>query len=202
VARAHFDSATNMTDRLAALTVLAHHFPDTADASDVLAAFEQRFGDNPLVMDKWFTVQASTPRTNALEQVQALTLHPAFVRQSQQGAIVDRRIFDSEPSGIQSRGRRRLSLPGGNSGGDRQRQFEACGAIGDGAARLAVIGIWPQGQGARGAVPAGGDQGSFHRCPGHRGADAAMSLGICRKLDRIRKDFLTTPRQGESLLIL
>jgi aminopeptidase N len=78
VAARHFDDATNMTDRMAALTVLSHHFAGSGDAQDALAAFEKRFGDNPLVMDKWFTVQASTPRADTLERVQALTSHQAF----------------------------------------------------------------------------------------------------------------------------
>jgi len=78
LAAEHFGRATNMTDRMAALTVLAHHGADSDDARHALTAFERRFGDNPLVMDKWFTVQASTPRTDTLERVQALTNHRAF----------------------------------------------------------------------------------------------------------------------------
>jgi len=78
VAAKHFERATNMTDRIAALTVLAHHFPDSGEAKAALRAFETRFGDNPLVMDKWFTVQAATPGNETLERVQALTSHPAF----------------------------------------------------------------------------------------------------------------------------
>jgi aminopeptidase N len=74
----HFDRATNMTDRMAALTALAHCFPDTSETARALTAFEQRFGDNHLVMDKWFSVQASTPRSSTLERVQALTNHSAF----------------------------------------------------------------------------------------------------------------------------
>ncbi|MGE0281242.1 MAG: aminopeptidase N [Rhizobiaceae bacterium] len=74
----HFDRATNMTDRMAALTMLAHCFPDSSQASLALAAFERRFADNALVMDKWFSVQAATPRTTTLERVRALTNHPAF----------------------------------------------------------------------------------------------------------------------------
>ena len=78
IAAEHFDRATNMTDRMAALTVLAHQLPDSAQANDALAGFEKRFGDNPLVMDKWFTVQASTPHADTLARVQDLTTHPAF----------------------------------------------------------------------------------------------------------------------------
>jgi len=78
LAAEHFGRATNMTDRMAGMTLLAHHFAQSKEAKDALAAFEQRFGDNPLVMDKWFAVQASTPRADTLERVRALMAHPAF----------------------------------------------------------------------------------------------------------------------------
>jgi aminopeptidase N len=78
LAAARFRTATNMTDRLAALTVLAHQFADSGEAGEALAAFEQRFGDNPLVMDKWFMVQATIPGGRAVERVRGLMGHRAF----------------------------------------------------------------------------------------------------------------------------
>lgn len=73
-----YEAATNMTDRMAALAVLAHRFPETDAARDALAAFETRFGDNPLVLDKWFQVQATIPGAATLEHVRSLMEHPAF----------------------------------------------------------------------------------------------------------------------------
>ena len=73
-----FQTASNMTDRLAALTVLAHRFPDSDVAERALRSFETRFADNALVMDKWFAVKAATPAHGALEVVRSLTRHPAF----------------------------------------------------------------------------------------------------------------------------
>jgi aminopeptidase N len=71
-----FDSADNMTDRLAALTCLANS--DMPPREAVLAAFYQRCQDDPLVVDKWFTVQAASLRSDTLAQVRELLAHPAF----------------------------------------------------------------------------------------------------------------------------
>ncbi|HHV70061.1 MAG TPA: aminopeptidase N C-terminal domain-containing protein, partial [Ochrobactrum intermedium] len=73
-----FALADNMTDRFAALTVLVHRFGDTRGAKDALASFEQQFGKDGLVMDKWFNVQASRPGDVALQAVRDLTKHALF----------------------------------------------------------------------------------------------------------------------------
>jgi len=73
---AHYKQADNMTDRLAALQMLVHHDLDGAD--DALDDFEQRHGDNSLVLDKWFAVQASRPHGAATDRVARLMQHPAF----------------------------------------------------------------------------------------------------------------------------
>jgi aminopeptidase N len=71
-----FEHADNMTDRLAALTCLANS--EMPQRTTALEAFYQRYRDNPLVIDKWFTVQATSLRSDALEQVEQLLLHPDF----------------------------------------------------------------------------------------------------------------------------
>ncbi|QPC87235.1 aminopeptidase N [Mesorhizobium sp. NBSH29] len=73
-----FKNATNMTDRAAALAIVAHRFGDTQDAKDALAEFEARFRDDPLVLDKWLQIQAAAPGGNAVETVSALMQHPSF----------------------------------------------------------------------------------------------------------------------------
>lgn len=78
LALAHFNAATNMTDRAAALTVLAHHHHGSPQAIQALGAFEQRYAADPLVMDKWFQIQASVPGPQTVESVRALSRHPAF----------------------------------------------------------------------------------------------------------------------------
>jgi aminopeptidase N len=71
-----FESADNMTDRQAALVLLAEH-PGPARES-ALAAFYARFERDPLVVDKWFSVQAQSSAPDTVERVRALCGHPAF----------------------------------------------------------------------------------------------------------------------------
>jgi aminopeptidase N len=71
-------AAANMTDRSAALTVLAHRHAGSAEARKALASFEQRYKGDPLVMDKWFQIQATVPGAASVEAVAALTRHPAY----------------------------------------------------------------------------------------------------------------------------
>jgi aminopeptidase N len=73
-----FRSANNMTDLSQALTILAHRFPESAEAAEALAAFKTRFADNALVIDKWFTIQATIPGAAALDRVTALMADPLF----------------------------------------------------------------------------------------------------------------------------
>ena len=71
-----YETADNMTDRLAALATIVA--ADLADAEAVLADFHDRFAGDPLVIDKWLMVQATAPVAGALARVEALTRHPAF----------------------------------------------------------------------------------------------------------------------------
>ena len=65
-----------MTDRMAALGTLSLH-----DAPERKAAFDDFYRalrDDPLIIDKWFALQAHAPRPRTLDRVRALTAHPAF----------------------------------------------------------------------------------------------------------------------------
>ncbi|MGD9769689.1 MAG: aminopeptidase N, partial [Pseudolabrys sp.] len=73
-----YKAATNMTDRAAALTTLANRHSGTKLASAALADFEKRYAGDPLVLDKWFQVQAGVPGGATLDTVIALTRHPAY----------------------------------------------------------------------------------------------------------------------------
>ncbi|WP_062016446.1 aminopeptidase N [Aureimonas sp. AU4] len=73
-----FTEADNMTDRLAALTILAHVFPESAEADAAVDGFFRRFEGDALVMDKWFLLLATVPRPETLERVEALARHPLF----------------------------------------------------------------------------------------------------------------------------
>jgi aminopeptidase N len=71
-----YQTAGNMTDRMAALSTLALcAVPECAAALD---DFFSRYKEDPLIVDKWFTLQASIPEPATLDRVKALTKHPAF----------------------------------------------------------------------------------------------------------------------------
>ncbi len=76
LARKKYLQASNMTEMMAALSILAHMDGDERDAS--LDEFAARFSDNPLVMDKWFTLQAVARRETVIEDIGRLLDHPAF----------------------------------------------------------------------------------------------------------------------------
>jgi aminopeptidase N len=71
-----FVDADNMTDRMAALACLVHNrLPKWEEA---LAAFYHQFETDPLVVDKWFTLQATSPQPETLTEIEELMAHPAF----------------------------------------------------------------------------------------------------------------------------
>ncbi len=76
LALAQCREADNMTDIMAALACLVDVEGDVAEAP--LAEFRRRFGHDPLVLDKWFAVQATSQRTDTLTRVQALRGDPEF----------------------------------------------------------------------------------------------------------------------------
>ncbi|UNU45098.1 aminopeptidase N [Sphingopyxis sp. YF1] len=71
-----FSDADGMTERQAALATLAHGDSDERVAA--LDIFYQRYRDNPLVLDKWFQVQAWSLRPDTVGAVRTLGEHPDF----------------------------------------------------------------------------------------------------------------------------
>lgn len=71
-----YASADNMTDAQAAFVVLADQTHPRRD--DVVEAFYARWRDDPLVLDKWFTIQATSTRADTLDRVRALAEHDDF----------------------------------------------------------------------------------------------------------------------------
>ena len=71
-----FVSSSNMTDRLAALAVLAQIAGEKRE--DAFTAFYDRYADEPLVLDKWFALQATIPEADTLDRVRGLMNHAAF----------------------------------------------------------------------------------------------------------------------------
>ncbi|MGJ8535517.1 MAG: aminopeptidase N [Parasphingopyxis sp.] len=76
LASGQFENADNMTDRQAALAVLANsEWPERAPA---LEQFYDRYRHDALVLDKWFMVQALSTREDTLASVEALSRHADF----------------------------------------------------------------------------------------------------------------------------
>ena len=71
-----YRSADNMTDRMAALSTLSLH--DVSERTEALQDFYERYADDPLIIDKWLSLQAMIPESGTLDRVRALTDHPAF----------------------------------------------------------------------------------------------------------------------------
>jgi len=76
LASEQFETATNMTDRLASLSVLTT-IPGMV-RENAIASFEGRYRNEPLVLDKWFMLQAAIPEDTTLDRVKRLMEHPAF----------------------------------------------------------------------------------------------------------------------------
>ena len=73
---AHFRCADNMTDAVAALAALADL--DCEERVEVFTRFEERWRGDPLVMDKWFSLQATSALPGTLDRVTELLSHPVF----------------------------------------------------------------------------------------------------------------------------
>ncbi|MGN1063361.1 MAG: DUF3458 domain-containing protein, partial [Alphaproteobacteria bacterium] len=71
-----YRSADNLTDKLAALSILVRNaLPEAAEA---LEDFYRRYETEDLVLNKWFAVQARAESEQALETVKRLVAHPKF----------------------------------------------------------------------------------------------------------------------------
>jgi len=71
-----YRSANNMTDRTMALFLLIDI--DRPERQAALDDFYARFRDDPLVIDKWLSLQAISDLPDTLARVKALMSHPAF----------------------------------------------------------------------------------------------------------------------------
>jgi aminopeptidase N len=73
---AQFEAADNMTDAIAALAAL--NDGDTPERKSLFARFEAQWHDEPLVLDKWFALEATSARPDTLARVRRLLVHPRF----------------------------------------------------------------------------------------------------------------------------
>ena len=74
--QAQYQQATNMTDALAALSAAVAAQLPCRDA--LLAAYDERWHQDGLVMDKWFVLQATSPAANVMRNVRQLLTHRSF----------------------------------------------------------------------------------------------------------------------------
>ena len=68
--------ADNMTERLGALSVIA--LKPSSTREHTLDAFGRRYAMEPLILDKWFALQAQIPERETLERVEGLMSHRGF----------------------------------------------------------------------------------------------------------------------------
>ncbi len=71
-----YREADNMTDGLAALSAVVNADRERGDA--LLQDFLAKWQTDPLVMDKWLSLQAACPLPGTLARVRALLRHPVF----------------------------------------------------------------------------------------------------------------------------
>ncbi|MBI1179655.1 MAG: aminopeptidase N [Alphaproteobacteria bacterium] len=74
--RDQFRWADNMTDSLAALTALAN--ADVPERQEAINSFYEKWSHNPLVVDKWLSVQAMSELPDTPQRVRELMQHESF----------------------------------------------------------------------------------------------------------------------------
>lgn len=77
---AQFAAASNMTDQFSALKYLVNSATSLGKelGSKALASFYEQWQHEPLVVDQWFVVQATSQRPDTLDNVKRLLKHPDF----------------------------------------------------------------------------------------------------------------------------
>lgn len=76
LARAQYESAQTMTERLGALRAI--NSLSRTERDDLMNDFYNEFKEHPLVIDKWFSLQAGAVRDSVITDIRALLEHPAF----------------------------------------------------------------------------------------------------------------------------
>ena len=76
LAQTLYHDAGNMTDRMNAFRSLVHSMPE--QSGSIIEDFLAHWKNDPGVMDKWLTVQASVPAGDTFQRVRELTKHPSF----------------------------------------------------------------------------------------------------------------------------
>ncbi len=72
----HYKKAKNMTDKMAALSILTHS--NSEEREEIFEHFYEEFKDDHLVLDKWFSLQAMSSSDDTIEKIRSLKKHPKF----------------------------------------------------------------------------------------------------------------------------
>ncbi|MEO1016473.1 MAG: aminopeptidase N, partial [Pseudomonadota bacterium] len=76
LAEKQYRASSNMTDRIGALNAVTRSTASIADR--MLADFYEKWKSEPLVVNKWFTIQATMEDDDSVARVRRLCDHPAF----------------------------------------------------------------------------------------------------------------------------
>ena len=76
IALQQYERANNMTDRVAAVTALLPC--EGVERETALNAFLDAYGEDALILDMWFGLQARVPGPGSVARVRGLTSHPKF----------------------------------------------------------------------------------------------------------------------------
>ena len=76
LAREQYEAASNMTDRFAALGAVVNAW--TEDAPALLGDFRTMYTADPLVLDKWLSLNAMAPDAGVVDRMRALLADPTF----------------------------------------------------------------------------------------------------------------------------
>jgi len=72
----HYRQGATMTEKIGALSALAQMVGAVRD--EIVDHFEHEWRNDPLVMDKWFALQAASPAEDTYDRVKELLEHPGF----------------------------------------------------------------------------------------------------------------------------
>ena len=95
-----YEQADNMTDTMAALQALNHQQTDLRDKA--LGTFYEQWQHEPLVINKWLGLHASTTLPHCLEQVRELMQHQAFHLSNPNNVYALIRGYAGNPVGFHS----------------------------------------------------------------------------------------------------
>ncbi len=137
-AKTAFDAANNMTDLMQALTILAHRFPDSNEATEALATFLRPLFRKPAGRRQVVLRPGDHPGSGDARPRLALLDNPLFKRTNPNRvrALVGTFAF-ANPDGLRARGRRGIPVPCARDTRHRRPQSSA----GSASSRPCVRGV-------------------------------------------------------------